>query len=37
MSTTILYVSGDKGVATLKKNGSDWKLDSHGLPGVGSA
>jgi photosystem II stability/assembly factor-like uncharacterized protein len=31
MSTTILYVSGDKGVATLKKNGGDWKLESHGL------
>ena len=31
MPTTMLYVSGDKGVATLKKNGGDWKLDSHGL------
>ncbi len=31
MSTTMLYVSGDSGVATLKKNGGDWKLESHGL------
>jgi len=31
MPATILYVSGDKGVATLKKNGGDWRLESHGL------
>jgi hypothetical protein len=31
MSTTVLYVSGDKGVATFKKNGNEWKLESHGL------
>jgi photosystem II stability/assembly factor-like uncharacterized protein len=31
MSATVLYVSGDKGVATLKKNGEDWRLESHGL------
>lgn len=31
MSATCLYVCGDKGVATLKKNGGDWRLESHGL------
>ena len=31
MSQTILYVSGDKGVATLKNSGGDWKLEFHGL------
>jgi photosystem II stability/assembly factor-like uncharacterized protein len=31
MSATVLYVSGDQGVATLKKNGGDWRLESHGL------
>ena len=31
MSTTVLYVSGDEGVATLKKNGGDWRVESHGL------
>ena len=33
MSTTVLYVSGDRGVATFKKNGGEWKLQSHGLQG----
>jgi photosystem II stability/assembly factor-like uncharacterized protein len=31
MSQTILYVSGDKGVAVLRKHGADWKLQAHGL------
>jgi photosystem II stability/assembly factor-like uncharacterized protein len=31
MAATILYVSGDEGVATFKKNGGDWKLEAHGL------
>jgi hypothetical protein len=31
MSATVLYISGDRGVATLKKNGGEWRLQSHGL------
>lgn len=31
MAVTILYISGDQGVATLRKNGGGWTLESHGL------
>ena len=31
MASTILYVAGNKGVFTVKKNGGDWRVENHSL------